>query len=209
MSLFEFYRMGLPLFVPSPILLTKWHMKYGVLNERTWSTVFGRSPRDSLSVIKRHGNSNSTLRSDPNDEMNENSVLEWISLADFYQWPHITLFKSWEDLFVLLITTDLSKISLQMHKYNLQEGRRIKVTWSEILSKIKVGKDIREKEKNRDFRDPHSPDRSSDRRIRDPGYLDIRAPIEVDMNSALERSYGVTVNDNCVGIKDSIDHKDV
>jgi hypothetical protein len=195
--------------VPSPILLTKWHMKYGVLNERTWSTVFGRSPRDSLSVIKRHRDSNSTLRSDPNNEMNEDSILEWISLADFYQWPHITLFKSWEDLFVQLITTDLSKISLQMHEYNLQEGGRIKKTWSDILSKIKVGKNIREKEKNRDLRDPHSPDRTSDRRIRDPGYLDIRAPIDIDMNSALERSYGVAVNDNCVGVKDSIDHKNI
>jgi hypothetical protein len=37
MSLFEFYRMGVPLFVPSPLLLTEWHMRYDrscVLSER-------------------------------------------------------------------------------------------------------------------------------------------------------------------------------
>jgi hypothetical protein len=98
--------------------------------------------------------------------------------------------------------------STKMHEYNLQEGGRIKQTWGEILHKINVGKNIREKKKTRDLRDP---------RTRDPGYPDdqtrassnIRAPPEVDMNSALERSYGVTLNDNCVGIKDSIDHKDV
>ena len=28
MSLFEFYRMGIPLFVPSPALLTDWHIRY-------------------------------------------------------------------------------------------------------------------------------------------------------------------------------------
>ena len=28
MSVFEYYRMGLPMFVPSPRLLTKWHLQY-------------------------------------------------------------------------------------------------------------------------------------------------------------------------------------
>jgi hypothetical protein len=35
MSFFEYYRMGLPMFVPSPQLLAEWHMKYRVLNERS------------------------------------------------------------------------------------------------------------------------------------------------------------------------------
>ena len=44
----------------------------------------------SRSLLSRHPNSSSLMVSDPNDEFSEAAVLEWISLADFYVWPHIT-----------------------------------------------------------------------------------------------------------------------
>jgi len=37
MTFFELYRIGLPMFAPSPELLTQWHLDYNVLNERTWA----------------------------------------------------------------------------------------------------------------------------------------------------------------------------
>lgn len=40
MSFFEYYRMGLPMFVPSPQLLVQWHMKYRVLNERLYVCMY-------------------------------------------------------------------------------------------------------------------------------------------------------------------------
>lgn len=66
MSLFEYYRMGIPLFVPSLELLSRWHWKRGVLSERTWDRVFG-SPQ-SASKLPRHPNSSSVLMEDPNNE---------------------------------------------------------------------------------------------------------------------------------------------
>ena len=44
-------------------------------------------------------------RSDPNDEVSRVAVLQWISLSDFYIWPHISQFNSWEELFTLLVRT--------------------------------------------------------------------------------------------------------
>jgi hypothetical protein len=39
MSIFEYYRMNIPLFVPSPKLLAKWQMEYRILKELTWDMV--------------------------------------------------------------------------------------------------------------------------------------------------------------------------
>jgi len=49
-----------------------------------------RGAPSSRSLLPRHPNSSSHMTSDPNDEFSEAAVLEWISLADFYVWPHIT-----------------------------------------------------------------------------------------------------------------------
>jgi hypothetical protein len=89
MSLFEFYRMEIPLFVPSPPLLARWHLDYNVLNERTWRGVQGY-PRGYKGLLGRHPNSTSTMKYDPNNEVSFDAILEWISLADFYQWPFIS-----------------------------------------------------------------------------------------------------------------------
>eukprot|EP01036_Dinobryon_divergens_P031266 gene31266-40635_t len=144
MSFFEYYRMGLPMFVPSPQLLAEWHMKYRVLNERTWMSVHG-SP-SSRSLLSRHPNSSSLMISDPNDEFSEAAVLEWISLADFYVWPHITQFSSWDDLLSKLSSslspssTNLRRISQSMQLFNRQEDARIRSQWLGILSKIRTYK---------------------------------------------------------------------
>lgn len=35
---------------------------------------------------------------DPNDDFDAKKVELWLSFADIYHWPHVTLFDSWEDL---------------------------------------------------------------------------------------------------------------
>lgn len=47
MSIFEYYRMDIPIFVPSPDLLASWQLKHRVMDERTWSGVFKRFRKDS------------------------------------------------------------------------------------------------------------------------------------------------------------------
>ena len=48
MSLFEQYRMCVPLFFPSLNLLTHWQYPCGLVSERTWdSTLYGKKANES------------------------------------------------------------------------------------------------------------------------------------------------------------------
>lgn len=145
MSLFEFYRMQIPLFVPTPELLAKWHMKHNMLNERTWMGVLGQP--QAKSILPRHpaldkasfisGSTSSVPLSDPNNEFSYEAVLEWVKLSDFYTWPHIQRFNTWNELFAMLgDTVKLGEMSKRMGEFNLREEKEIKAKWTLMLEKI-------------------------------------------------------------------------
>lgn len=159
MSFFEFYRMGLPMFIPSVALLAQFHSKYSMLCERTWDLVF-KKPK-SKSNIDRHPNSSSTLNLDPNNESSMETLMQWLPLSDFYQWPHLVVFDSWEDLFEKLLIVNLEEISKNMLKHNEKEEKQIIREWNEILLKI------------------------NDRKKQI-----VHSVLPVDINDALEQSYG-------------------
>ena len=81
MSVFEYYRMKIPLFVPTPALLEEWDHAHHLLGERTWHRTRGvavfRSP------FPRHPQSTSKSLLDPNDEQNRQSAKEWIGFSDW------------------------------------------------------------------------------------------------------------------------------
>eukprot|EP01032_Pedospumella_encystans_P020206 gene20206-22959_t len=145
MSLFEFYRMQIPLFVPTPELLAKWHLDHNMLNERTWMGVLGQP--QAKSILPRHsaldnahsisGSTSSVPLSDPNNEFSYEAVLEWVKLSDFYTWPHIQTFNTWSELFAMLgDTAKLREMSERMGEFNLREEKEIKVKWTLIMEKI-------------------------------------------------------------------------
>ena len=88
MSLFEYYRMSIPLFVPSPKLLAQWQMKYRVLSELTWDMVF-KNPKDKSNIEQYE---KGTYPHDPNNMFNVEAIEYWVKWSDFYEWPHITTF---------------------------------------------------------------------------------------------------------------------
>ena len=178
MSLFEYYRMGIPLFVPSVKLLTKWHRQYRVLNERTWMSVFG-TPVDH-SPLPRHDASNCSLSTDPNNDYSDKAVHEWIALSDFYQWPYITQFDSFEDVFTLLTPLDseivrdrLKDISKKMLIFNEEEKHNIAWKWVEILEKIQRY------------------------RLHEKGEKKVDEVLPEDVNDALEKFYGYRLGNDC------------
>lgn len=134
MSLFEAYRMAIPLFVPAPELLTRWHLSLGVLFERTWATVEG-APQAS-SMLRKHPRSTSRMKHDPNNEFSFDAILEWVQLADFYQWPHITRFHSFEDLMHKLDEADLPAISRKMQQHNARLVSQLKQQWSDVFVRV-------------------------------------------------------------------------
>lgn len=132
MSIFEYYRMGIPLFAPSPALLAKWQIRHRVMNERTWEGVFGRP--GARSAIR--GAEGTEGLPDPNNEEDEHAIRHWIALADFYQWPHIQTFDSFEELFGKLADADLEVISRGMQAYNQEIRHGLKQQWEGILERI-------------------------------------------------------------------------
>jgi hypothetical protein len=66
-SIIEYYRMAIPLFAPSPSLLTKWQLEHRVMFERTWLGV--RNCFRRKSSITQHPESRVPF--DPNDEFDE------------------------------------------------------------------------------------------------------------------------------------------
>lgn len=132
MSIFEYYRMAIPLFVPSPDLLSLWQIKYRVMDERTWEGVFKRPKRQSS--IRQH--SASHVPHDPNNEFDQEAIKYWISYADFYQWPHITQFGSWDELLQKMRAADLKEISKAMFAHNLKMKKDLVDSWQANFHKM-------------------------------------------------------------------------
>ncbi|CAH1779013.1 unnamed protein product [Owenia fusiformis] len=132
MSLFEQYRMNIPLFFPSLDLLSSWQLTYNVLNERTWSSVFGTIPDKSImpGVLDNVP--------DPNNDKDLEAIKYWLKYSDFYQWPHIVYFDSYKDLIKKLETTDLRKVSDGMREYNKKVKTDLIQRWQTILEKVRT-----------------------------------------------------------------------
>ncbi|CAF4261094.1 unnamed protein product, partial [Adineta steineri] len=132
MSLFEQYRMNIPLFFPSLDLLTEWHYNYRVVGERTWSGTLGQFKNSSaISGVL------SSDIPDPNNEFDRNAIRYWLQFADFYQWPHIIHFNSIDDLAMKLINTNLAEVSQSMKIYNANLTKTLQNQWREIFERIK------------------------------------------------------------------------
>jgi hypothetical protein len=132
MSLFEQYRMNIPLLFPSLNLLTQWHYEYGVVSERTWDqTLYGIRPNGS------HIKGVLTNVPDPNNDQDRQAIRYWLNFSDFYQWPYITYYESTDDLIQKLSSTDFRMISKKMKKYNKRAGASLLNKWNEILDNIK------------------------------------------------------------------------
>jgi hypothetical protein len=131
MSLFEHYRMNIPLFFPSLDLLTDWDYTYRVVTERTWDRISGNLKNSS--VIP--GVLTSDIP-DPNNEFDRNAIRYWLQFSDFYQWPHIIYFNSTDDLAKKLMNTNLIEVSQNMKIYNANVTKTLHEKWRQILEGI-------------------------------------------------------------------------
>ena len=134
MSIFEQYRMNIPLFFPSKELLLQWSLDRWVVRERTLPWLV-RDPRPFTMPphpSQRHVPS-------PNDNDDAEAVKYWLQFADYYTLPHITYFNSTEHLAVILqklTVDDLKTISWKMKKFNEQFREELLSTWTRILQTV-------------------------------------------------------------------------
>lgn len=132
MSIFEYYTMGIPLFAPSLELLVRWQLDHLVMRELSWNCATGRCKEHS--AIAHDTASSHTC--DPNDILNEECLRQWLKYADFYQWPGIVLFDSWDDLFAKIAESDLDSIHKVMVLYKEEQINRTLSMWRHILQSI-------------------------------------------------------------------------
>jgi hypothetical protein len=130
MSFFEHYRAGVPILAPSLALLTQWHMDSLFVSERTWDTVLYGAPA-SASVLPRHADADEPY--DPNDETSREAVAWWLQWADYYVFPHVLLFDSWEHLGELLRGADLPAVSRAMLAHAGALEAQLAQEWGSVL----------------------------------------------------------------------------
>ena len=97
--------------------------------------------------LSAHGGryNNSCTVGDPDDEFSESSVLSWVLLADFYQWPHVKTFDTWYELFSQLHTLlfedtgrhGLMNISASMGVFARQQEAATRMKWADILDRVR------------------------------------------------------------------------
>lgn len=125
-SVIDFYISNIPLIAPSLDFLSKWR----TLSDRTLAHYYG----PNVPLIEP--NINSFHKFDPNKEQDED-YRYWAKFADFYEWPFVTTFDSWEDLFFKLNTIDFKNISNKMKKFNSIREADLLNNWCQILRNIK------------------------------------------------------------------------
>jgi hypothetical protein len=65
-----------------------------IMTERTWEGAYGRN--STQSPIPRHPSA--AVAHDPNNDADEAAVKYWLQFSEFYQWPHVQTFDSWDQL---------------------------------------------------------------------------------------------------------------
>jgi hypothetical protein len=124
-SITDFYDSTIPIFIPSIEFLTKFKLN---MNERT--VKFGHFCGNDADEIKPH--TDSAHKYSPNDD-SDDAFRHWISYADYFQWPYVTVFYSFDDLFIKLKTLDLREISNKMKSYNRVKEAHLLDNWCRVL----------------------------------------------------------------------------
>ena len=184
MSIFEYYRMEIPIFVPSPKLLAKWQLEYRLMNERTWSGVYGKFKsksnieKDSAIVDNPHLYIKDLNKYDPNNENDPKAIEFWIQFSDFYVWPYIKTFDSIDELMTMLKShndEDLLDISKQMRIYNEETKADLLKKWNYIIH-----------ERMFPNNEP-------------PASIEMKPQISQSYEEALQEQYGIIAGPGCYG----------
>jgi hypothetical protein len=141
-SIIEYYRMNIPLYAPSLELLVRWQLDQNLVGERSWAGAkakwAGHSIPPSFSIIEHHSNA-TRPDADPNNEFDPVGIAHWLQFSDFYQWPHVKTFDSWEDLVSQLNTISLDELretSRNMQQHNDQILSQLRNDWELIFRRI-------------------------------------------------------------------------
>ena len=75
---------------------------------------------------------------DPNDVLNRRALQYWLKFADFYQWPGIIYFDSWEDLLDKIEFANFREASHTMRIYRQEQMSIVRETWKQVFDRVAV-----------------------------------------------------------------------
>eukprot|EP00605_Chrysophyceae_sp_TOSAG23-4_P001439 GSChrysophyteH1.ASY1.ANO1.1567.1 assembled CDS len=137
MTFYEFYRMGVPIFVPSIDLLSK-SLISGFYD--------GRLRQNAIPGLFTH---------DPNNEFSQDAVRAWVKLSDYYTWPHVTTFDSFDHLVTMLScctsTGTLQQTSRKMQQFMGEVADITKDAWTAVLQGVEEDRRSRAYESTSSF----------------------------------------------------------
>ena len=121
--------MGIPLFAPTLDLLTHLHLQHFFVSEKSH---LGTKPQglsktvhpnyNGSALVQPHKyNTTKIIALDPSDDFDARNVRYWLSLADFFTFPHVVQFESIEHLVDIL--QDMWNTPQMLHK--IHESMRI------------------------------------------------------------------------------------
>lgn len=135
MALFEQYTSNLPLFFPSPTYLRQLFVEDGgrtVLSQLSHNQYLDLPPKSIIRPLSG---------GDPNDFRDIDNVMEWMSLADFYDplnMPNISYFNSADELVEQLRECDARAISAAMRAHSFPRQDDIYRKWQHVLANSRV-----------------------------------------------------------------------
>lgn len=126
-SLVDFYIAKIPMFIPSIELFTK----YKTVADRNVN--YGPYCGGKNVDIEPHA---STIHKySPNND-SDIPLQYWLKYSDYFQWPFVTVFRSWSDLVEKLDTLNLTLISENMKWFNGLRESDLLENWCKILKRL-------------------------------------------------------------------------
>ena len=131
-SIVDFYAINMPIFVPSIEFL----IKLNITDERRLQSDCCLKMPDPITFDRQLENNLSTTHPfSPNSD--EYSALKyWLQFSDYYVWPFVTAFDSFEDLIEKLKAADLPRISRKMKAHNLVKEADLLNNWCRLTKAI-------------------------------------------------------------------------
>ena len=132
----ELYAANVPIYVPTPEFL----LKLGLMVDWRMRDKFYCG--EGANVPPKHPASSPHPFSPEFDLNNTQAQLYWLQFADFYTWPHLQQFSSWEDLIYKLSLANFGDLHDAMVQGNAIRKEDLLTGWRAVINGIQPGKRI-------------------------------------------------------------------
>ena len=129
----EIYSLSIPMIFPSIKFIRDVLHGFGLDRTARGSHYCENFPE----VGERHPTSLHPYSPDKQASVDPEAEYYWLQFSDFYEWPHITYFDSYDQLEEILDNMNFSAIHDKMLDENKRRERVLKYNWCKVISKMK------------------------------------------------------------------------